>query len=77
MREGTISSWNTQKFIGTIIDRSTNPPQRFFLFGSRIFSGPEPYLGARVRFEVDERPPLPGKLPVATRAELLDNDGGQ
>jgi hypothetical protein len=72
MKTGIISSWNKEKFVGTILDRSTNPPGRYFLFGSRIMSGPEPYPGALVKFEVDERPPLPGKLPVATHAEILD-----
>ena len=72
MKMGIISSWNKEKFVGTIIDRSVNPPGRYFLFGSRIVSGPEPYLGAQVKFEVAERPPAPGKLPVATYAEIVD-----
>jgi hypothetical protein len=70
-RLGTINSWNVLKAIGTIIVRDVNPPERFFLFAGRVISGPEPSLNACVLFEVDPRPPLPGKLPVAVRVEVL------
>jgi hypothetical protein len=71
-RLGIINSWNIPKAIGTIIVRDMNPPERFFLFAGRVISGPEPSLNACVLFEVDDsRPPLPGKLPVAVRVEVL------
>jgi hypothetical protein len=68
---GLVNSWNPHKFVGTIICRDTNPIERYFLFGSRVISGPEPYMNALVMFDVDPRPPLPGKLPVAVRVEVL------
>jgi hypothetical protein len=72
MKVGTISSWNKEKFVGTIIDRSVDPPQRYFLFGSRILLGPEPFLGAQVTFDVSERQPQPGKLPVAVHVVVCE-----
>jgi hypothetical protein len=71
-KAGEISSWNPAKFVGMIIDRSVKPPQRYFLFASRVISGPEPFLGAHVLFDVDQRPALPGKLRIALRVEVLD-----
>jgi hypothetical protein len=72
-RLGIINSWNPGKAVGTILVRDVNPPERFFLFSSRVISGPEPSLNACVLFEVDvTRPVLSGKLPVAIRVEVLD-----
>jgi hypothetical protein len=70
---GVVNSWNQSKYVGTIICRDTNPVERYFLFASRVVSGPEPCMNSYVRFEVDPRPPLPGKLPAALRVEVLDN----
>ena len=71
-REGEVNSWNPAKLCGTIIDRSVNPPERYFLFASRVISGPEPYLGAHCLFDPDTRPPLPGKLPLAQHVEVIN-----
>ena len=74
-RLGIINSWNPGKAVGTVIVRDVNPPERFFLFASRVVSGPEPSLNACVLFEIDlGRPVLPGKLPVAIRVEVLEGD---
>ena len=70
-KQGVVNSWNPSRSIGTIICRDTNPPQRYFLFGSRVVNGPEPTLNARVVFDTSERAPLPGRLPVAVRVEVL------
>ena len=69
---GMVSSWNLHKFVGTILCRDTKPIERYFLFGSRVISGPEVSLNCAVMFDVDPRPVLPGKLPVAIRVEVLD-----
>jgi hypothetical protein len=71
-KQGVINSWNPTKNIGTIICRESNPPQRYFLFGSRVVNGPEPTLNARVVFDISERNPLPGRLPVAVRVEIVE-----
>ncbi len=71
-RLGIINSWNPGKAVGTIIVRDVNPPERFFLFASRVVSGPEPSLNACVLFDVElGRSVLPGKFPVAVRVEVL------
>lgn len=70
-KQGLISSWNKEKFVGTIICRDVNPVERYFLFGSRVISGPEPQINSLVMFDPDPRPPLPGKLPVAIHVEVL------
>ena len=69
-RLGIVNSWNPTKFVC----RDTNPIERYFLFASRVISGPEPYVNALVMFDVDPRPPLSGKLPVAIRVEVLGGD---
>lgn len=71
---GMVTSWNPAKFVGTIICRDANPIERYFLFGSRVISGPEVSLNALVLFDVDPRPVQPGKLPVAIRVEVLGGD---
>ncbi len=71
---GIINSWNYSKAVGTIIVRDVNPPERFFLFASRVISGPEPSLNACVLFDSDPRPVTPGKLPVALNVEVLGGD---
>jgi hypothetical protein len=71
-KQGVINSWNITRSIGTIICRDTNPPQRYFLFGSRVVSGPDPSLGASVTFDVGPHKPLPGRLPVAVRVEIVE-----
>ena len=68
---GLINSWNNARSVGTVICRDTNPVERYFLFASRVISGPEPQMNSLVMFDVDLRPPLPGKLPVAIRVEVL------
>ena len=74
---GVVTSYNPAKFVGVVIDRSVNPPQRYFLFASRVIKGPEVSLNARVTFDADTRPPLPGKLPLALRVEVLEDGGAQ
>jgi hypothetical protein len=69
---GVVTSWNPTKCVGIIICRDTNPVERYFLFASRVVSGPEPFMNAVVLFDVDPRPPLPNKLPVALRVEVLE-----
>ena len=76
-KQGVIHSWNPAKFVGMIICRDANPIERYFLFASRVVAGPEPYLTARVEFDVDTRPALPGKLPLALRVEVLSDGGAQ
>ncbi len=74
-RVGLINSWNSAKAVGTIICRDVNPPERFFLFASRVISGPEPALNLCVLFDVDlGRPVVSGQLPVAIRVEVLGGD---
>lgn len=70
-RIGVLLSWHFTKQIGTIIDRSTEPPERFFLPGGRVVSGPEPKIGSIVMFDVEQRPSISGRLPVAINAEVL------
>jgi hypothetical protein len=71
-KQGVINSWNPTRNIGTIICRDTHPVERYFLFGSRIVSGPEPSLNARVTFDISERKPLSDRLPVAVRVEIVE-----
>jgi hypothetical protein len=71
---GVVNSWNFSKAVGTVLVTDTNPPQRYFLFASRVISGPEPSLNCLVLFEPDMRPVPPGKLPVALRVEVLGGD---
>jgi hypothetical protein len=73
---GIINSWNSTKYVGTIICRETNPVERYFLFASRVISGPEPSMNALVMFDVDSRPPQPGRLPVAVHVEVLGGADG-
>jgi hypothetical protein len=70
---GVVNSWNATKYVGTIICRDTKPVERYFLFASRVVSGPEPTTNSYVRFDVDQRPPLPGKLSAAIHVEVLDD----
>jgi hypothetical protein len=71
---GVVNSWNQEKFVGTIICRDSNPIERYFLFASRVVVGPEPFMNAVVQFDVDPRPPRPGKLLVAIQVEVLSDD---
>jgi hypothetical protein len=71
-RLGIINSWNYSRSVGTIICREVNPVERYFLFASRVVSGPEPKLNSVVLFNSDPRPALPGKLPVAIQVEVLE-----
>jgi hypothetical protein len=70
-RLGVVVSWHYARQIGTIIDRGTEPPQRFFLIGGRVVEGAEPKVGSVVRFHVEQRPVKPGKLPLAVFVEVL------
>jgi hypothetical protein len=70
---GIINSWNHSRSVGTIICRDTTPPERYFLFASRIISGEEPRLNSLVLFDPDPRPPLPGKIPAALRVEVIES----
>lgn len=70
-RSGILTSWNPVKMCGVITCRDTNPVERYFLFGSRVVSGPEPSLNCPLLFEPDSRPTLPGKLPYALQVEVL------
>ena len=71
-RIGIISSYHPTKFLGTIVVYNEGEVvERYFFFGSRIVSGPEPTTGAKVRFEVSPKQPKPGQLPSAHQIEVL------
>jgi len=69
--QGIVTSWNSVKRVGTIA-LSGDASQRFFIFGSRILSGPEPQLGSLVTFERSPYPPQPNKLPLADHIHVQD-----
>ena len=59
-----VTSWNSLRHVGVIAllnDRS----QRFFMFGTRVLSGPDPKLGSVVTFERSTLAPEPNRLPLA------------
>jgi hypothetical protein len=71
---GVVTSWNPQQRVGTIAlleDKS----QRFFMFGSRILSGPEPTLGSIVRFERSPKEQMPNRLPLADHIHVVEIGG--
>ena len=74
-QQGVVTSWNTMKRVGTIALRD-DASQRFFFFGSRILSGPEPVLGSLVVFERSVYAPQPNKLPLADHIHVVDSYGG-
>jgi hypothetical protein len=67
--KGVVTSWNCVRRVGTI-SLVKDESQRFFLFGSRILSGPEPTVGSLVDFERSPLPTLPNKLPLADHVHV-------
>lgn len=66
---GVVTSWNPSKRVGTIALLG-DASKRFFLYGSRILSGPEPVLGSFVTFERSPLPLQPHKLPLADHVRV-------
>ena len=73
MKQGTISSYNPKRFLGTIVVPG-DIPERYFFFGNCVIAGPAPVVGATALFEVSTRRVEPGKLPIAHTIEILSND---
>lgn len=68
--DGVLLWWSFRGICGVVFEESTG--ERFFLHQMRILAGPAvPKVNDSVRFEVDPRPPLPGKLKAACNAIVL------
>jgi hypothetical protein len=68
--KGIVTSWNPARRVGTI-SLETDESQRYFFFGSRILSGPEPTQGCAVMFERSPLPPQLNRLPLADHVRVL------
>jgi hypothetical protein len=69
--KGIITSWNQERGVGVVAlvaDRS----QRFFMFSSRVLSGPEPKIGSIVTFDRSKLPQQPNRLPLADHIRVTE-----
>jgi hypothetical protein len=71
-KKGNVLWYSKAKYIGIIIDRAVDPPERYFFHLNSIMSGPEvPAVEASVLFRPSDREPEKGKLRTALNIEIL------
>jgi hypothetical protein len=68
MKLGIITSWNRGRGCGTIVSGNN---ERYFLWSSKVISGPEPDFNYTVQFDIDPRPVKLGRLPFACNVTVL------
>ena len=69
-KDGVLLWWSRKACCGVLIETLTQ--ERFFVHQSCIVVGPAiPTIDSQVRFEVNPRPPLPGKLRAAINIVVL------